>query len=65
MKYLIEGVTKNEYDYSKVLTVKRVVDEMGIVKFTTGHYFQDCDYCPSLYSKTGKRVAKYVTLTEQ
>jgi hypothetical protein len=63
MKYLIEGVTRNEAEYTKVLTVRTVLDN-GDIKFTSGHRFSEAEYVPSLYTRTGRRVAKYITLTE-
>ncbi len=63
MKYLVEGIKANEQDYSKVFEVKHVCEKMGLTKFTSGHYAQ-WNGCMCLYTKTGRRVAKYVELTE-
>ena len=63
MKYLIEGVKRNESEYTKVLTVKTVRNN-GDIKFTSGHRFSEGEGVASLYTRTGRRVAKYITLTE-
>lgn len=62
MKYLIEGVKRNESEYRKLLTVKYVNDN-GDIKFTSGHRFSEGAGIPALYTSTGRRVAKYVSLT--
>ena len=63
MKYLIEGVKRNESEYTKVLTVKTVRDN-GDIKFTSGHRFSEGEGIPAIYSKTVRRVAKYIDLKE-